>query len=64
MIDHTGVSVSDVAASKAFHPAALAGLGHARLREAHDRPNDHGAFVHDPDGHNIEAVCHDAEDPS
>jgi hypothetical protein len=26
---------------------------------AHNQPNYHGAFVLDPDGHNIEAVCHD-----
>ncbi|HTD90689.1 MAG TPA: VOC family protein, partial [Burkholderiales bacterium] len=23
-------------------------------------PNYYGAFVLDPDGHNVEAVCHDA----
>lgn len=27
---------------------------------AHYHPNYYGAFLHDPDGHNIEAVCHDA----
>ena len=27
------------------------------LRE-HYHPNYYGAFVFDPDGHNIEAVCH------
>jgi catechol 2,3-dioxygenase-like lactoylglutathione lyase family enzyme len=26
---------------------------------AHYHPNYYGAFVLDPDGHNIEAVCHD-----
>ena len=31
---------------------------------AHYHPNYYGAFVHDPDGHNIEAVCHDPEDHS
>lgn len=30
------------------------------LRE-HYRPNYCGAFVLDPDGHNIEAVCREAE---
>ena len=25
---------------------------------AHYHPNYYGAFVLDPDGHNIEAVCH------
>jgi catechol 2,3-dioxygenase-like lactoylglutathione lyase family enzyme len=120
MIDHTGVSVSDVARSKAFYRAALAPLGYAVLAEVGDfagfgvppkpdfwigkgtpntppvhvafraetravvdafhkaalaaggrdngppglRPHYHanyyGAFVLDPDGHNIEAVCHAA----
>ncbi len=131
MIDHTGVSVSDFAASKAFYTAALGAIGYAKLAEfgpevtgsvavagfgeppkpdfwiatgtpnrpalhvafrvasravvrafhaaaieaggtcngppgirAHYHPNYYGAFVHDPDGHNIEAVCHDPEDHS
>ena len=29
-----------------------------------NHPNYHGAFVHDLDGHSIEAVCHDPEDHS
>ncbi len=131
MIDHTGVSVRDFAASKAFYTAALAAIGYAKLLEfgpevtgsvavagfgeppkpdfwiyagapnrpaihvafrvatraqvrafhaaalaaggqdngppgirAHYHPNYYGAFVHDLDGHNIEAVCHDPEDHS
>ena len=118
MIDHTGVTVSDVAKSKSFYRAALAPLGYTLLMEFGDaagfgvapkpdfwigegtldgwprhvafradtravvdgfyraamgaggrdngapglRPHYHanyyGAFVLDPDGHNIEAVCH------
>lgn len=130
MIDHTGVTVSDYAASKAWYAAALAPIGYALLYEvpksvtgpadvggfgevatkkpdfwinaapgltpnrpaihiafradsrakvdafykaaiaaggrdngapgvrAHYHPNYYGAFVLDPDGHNIEAVCH------
>ncbi len=121
MIDHSGVSVSDVAKSKAFYLAALAPLGYTVLMEferfagfgvapkpdfwigqgkpnvppihiafrAESRakvdafykaamaaggsdngapgprpqyhPGYYGAFVLDPDGHNIEAVCHTAE---
>lgn len=127
MIDHTGVSVSNFAASKAFYIRALAAIGYELLMElpaaitgSHDvagfglppkpdfwigsgkpnvppihiafrvnsraivdafykaalvaggrdngppglRPHYHanyyGAFVLDPDGHNIEAVCHEA----
>jgi catechol 2,3-dioxygenase-like lactoylglutathione lyase family enzyme len=126
MIDHTGVSVSDFAASKAFYTKALqpigyellldlsaeltghgaaAGFGappkpdfwigsgtpnappiHVAFRVASRaqvdafyraalaaggrdngapglrpdyHPNYYGAFVLDPDGHNIEAVCHE-----
>ncbi len=118
MIDHSGVSVSDVVRSKAFYGAALAPLGYATLMEfeqfagfgvapkpdfwigqgtpnvppvhiafradtraavdafhraaiaaggrdngppglrPHYHANYYGAFVLDPDGHNIEAVCH------
>jgi catechol 2,3-dioxygenase-like lactoylglutathione lyase family enzyme len=118
MIDHTGVTVSNVTRSKVFYRAALAPLGYELLLEfeqfagfgvppkpdfwiGQGTPNDpavhvafradsramvdafyeaamaaggndngppgprphyhenyYGAFVLDPDGHNIEAVCH------
>ena len=127
MIDHTGISVSDFARSKAFYIAALAPIGSELILEfpaevtlhndaagfgippkpdfwlasgtpnvppvhiafrvgsraevdafyaaaikaggkdngkpgvrPHYHPNYYGAFVLDPDGHNIEAVCHDS----
>jgi catechol 2,3-dioxygenase-like lactoylglutathione lyase family enzyme len=45
----------------AFHAAALAAGGKDNgapgLRHQY-HPNYYGAFVIDPDGHNIEAVCH------
>ena len=130
MIDHTGLSVSNFAKSKAFYSAALAPIGYAMLMEfpaaitkstdvagfgespkpdfwisggepnkppihiafrvssramvdafykaaleagatdngppgirAHYHPDYYGAFVLDPDGHNIEAVCHEAPSP-
>lgn len=126
MIDHTGVSVSDFARSKAFYQQALAPLGYVLMMEfpasvtggtdvagfgeppkpdfwisrgtpnqppihiafraasralvdafyqaamaaggrdngapglrPHYHPDYYGAFVLDPDGHNVEAVCHD-----
>lgn len=47
-----------------FYRAALAAGGRDNgepgLRE-HYHSNYYGAFVIDPDGHNIEAVCHDLE---
>jgi catechol 2,3-dioxygenase-like lactoylglutathione lyase family enzyme len=124
MIDHTGVSASDFAASKAFYTKALGAIGYQLIKEfpasvtgsvdvagfgepgkpdfwmagkkpgekmhvafrvstrelvrkfheaalaaggrdnggpgvrAHYHPHYYGAFVLDPDGHNIEAVCH------
>jgi catechol 2,3-dioxygenase-like lactoylglutathione lyase family enzyme len=117
MIDHIGVSVRDLARSRAFYDAALAPLGYAVLAEfpgaigmgrnpkpdlwlaegprlaathiaiaadsrdavaafhvaalaaggkdnggpglrAIYHPSYFGAFVLDPDGHNLEAVCH------
>jgi len=45
----------------AFHRAALAAGGKdngAPGLRAHYHPNYYGAFVLDPDGHNVEAVCH------
>jgi catechol 2,3-dioxygenase-like lactoylglutathione lyase family enzyme len=119
MIDHIGISVSDLERSVAFYEKALAPLGYKLIRKFEGfaagfgkdgkpdfwigpgkisqpvhvafradqrsivkafyeaamaaggkdngppgtRPMYHehyyGAFVHDPDGHNIEAVCHD-----
>ncbi|HYA73050.1 MAG TPA: VOC family protein [Roseiarcus sp.] len=48
----------------AFHAAALAAgardNGAPGLRP-HCHPNYYGAFAIDPDGHNIEAVCHSPE---
>ena len=44
-----------------FHQAALAAGGvdnGAPGLRAHYHPNYYGAFILDPDGHNIEAVCH------
>ncbi len=61
----TGVHVAFAAASRehvdAFHAAALeAGAtdnGGPGMREIY-HPNYYGAFVLDPDGNNVEAVCH------
>ena len=62
MIDHTGFMVSDVARSKAFYVRALAPLGYEVIMElsaAMTGRGYYGAYVLDPDGHNVEAVCHD-----
>ncbi|MGH6948358.1 MAG: VOC family protein [Kiloniellales bacterium] len=58
---HVAFVAKDRAAVRAFHAAALvAGArdnGAPGLRPEY-HPTYYGAFVVDPDGHNIEAVCH------
>lgn len=60
---HVAFSAPDRATVDAFHAAALAAGGSDNgapgVREIY-HPNYYGAFVLDPDGHNIEAVCHEA----
>ena len=58
---HIAFAAKDRATVDAFHAAALAAGGRdngAPGIRAHYHPNYYGAFVLDPDGHNIEAVCH------
>lgn len=59
---HLAWRAADRAAVGAFHRAALAAGGRDNggpgLRP-HYHPNYYGAFVIDPDGNNVEAVCHD-----
>jgi len=61
---HICLRAPDTAAVDAFYAAALkAGArdnGAPGLRP-HYHPNYYGAFAFDPDGHNIEAVCHRPE---
>ena len=61
---HIAFRVPSRAAVNAFHKAALAAGGRDNgapgLRPNY-HPNYYGAFVLDPDGHNIEAVCHEAQ---
>lgn len=60
---HIAFRAADRAAVDAFHAAALAAGGTdngAPGVRPHYHPHYYGAFVRDPDGHNIEAVCHSA----
>lgn len=61
---HVAFSAPDRATVDAFHTAAIAAGGRDNggpgLRP-HYHPTYYGAFVLDPDGHNIEAVCHRPE---
>jgi catechol 2,3-dioxygenase-like lactoylglutathione lyase family enzyme len=59
---HVAFRAASRAAVDAFHRAALAAGGRdngAPGVRPHYHPNYYGAFVLDPDGYNIEAVCHD-----
>ena len=58
---HIAFRVETRALVDAFYKAALAAGGTdngAPGIRAHYHQNYYGAFVRDPDGHNIEAVCH------
>jgi catechol 2,3-dioxygenase-like lactoylglutathione lyase family enzyme len=57
---HIAILADDRAAVDAFHAAAIAAGGKdngAPGIRAHYHADYYGAFVFDPDGHNIEAVC-------
>jgi catechol 2,3-dioxygenase-like lactoylglutathione lyase family enzyme len=59
---HVALIATDRAAVDAFHRSALAAGGRdngAPGLRVHYHPNYYAAFVLDPDGHNIEAVCHE-----
>jgi len=58
---HIAFASPDRATVDAFHAAALAAGGRDNGKPGlrpHYHANYYGAFVLDPDGHNIEAVCH------
>ena len=62
---HIAFSAADRAAVRAFFDAAVAAgaevLHEPRLWPEY-HPDYYGAFVRDPDGNNVEAVCHLADD--
>lgn len=58
---HVAILAKNRAAVDAFYHAAITAGGRdngAPGIRAHYHPDYYGAFVLDPDGHNIEAVCH------
>jgi catechol 2,3-dioxygenase-like lactoylglutathione lyase family enzyme len=63
---HVAFIAPDRTAVDAFHRAALAAGGQdngAPGLRLHYYANYYGAFVLDPDGHNVEAVCHQPVGP-
>lgn len=61
---HVAFAAADRASVRAFFNAAVA-AGAEVLHEPAEHPEYHaayyGAFVRDPDGNNVEAVCHQPE---
>ena len=57
MIDHVTIRVSNIERAKEFYAKTLLPLGYSLQYE----DNYFGAFAIDPDGNNIEAVCHKSE---
>lgn len=57
---HIAFQAPDRATVQRFHTAALAagGRNHGAPGERHYHPGYYAAFVHDPDGNNIEVVDH------
>jgi catechol 2,3-dioxygenase-like lactoylglutathione lyase family enzyme len=58
---HVAITAKDRAVVDDFYRAAIAAGGKdngAPGLRPHYHPNYYGAFVLDPDGHNVEAVCH------
>jgi catechol 2,3-dioxygenase-like lactoylglutathione lyase family enzyme len=61
---HIAFTAENSAAVDAFHAAAVehgAEVLHEPRLWPEYHPNYYGAFVRDPDGNNVEAVCHSAE---
>jgi catechol 2,3-dioxygenase-like lactoylglutathione lyase family enzyme len=61
---HVAFAVADRALVDAFHQAALAAGGRDNGQPGlrpHYHPHYYAAFVLDPDGINVEAVCHRSE---
>lgn len=61
---HVAITAQNRAAVNAFYQAAIAAGGRDNGKPGlrpHYHENYYGAFVLDPDGHNIEAVCHKPE---
>jgi catechol 2,3-dioxygenase-like lactoylglutathione lyase family enzyme len=55
MLDHVAIQCTDLARSAAFYDAVLQPLGGRRMMDFDE------AIGYDPDGNNVEAVCHSPE---
>lgn len=62
---HLAFSAADPATVRAFYDEAMAAGAeslHAPRQWPEYHPGYYGAFVRDPDGNNVEAVCHHAQE--
>ena len=57
MIDHVAIVVSEFEQSRPLYVEALGPRGYELVMEFDDRALGFAA-LHDPDGNNVEAVCH------
>jgi catechol 2,3-dioxygenase-like lactoylglutathione lyase family enzyme len=57
MLDHLSIQCDDLEASRVFYDAVLEPLGGGRVMEF----GPVVGYVRDPDGNNVEAVCHSPE---
>jgi hypothetical protein len=57
VLDHLSIQCRDVGPAAAFNDIVL----HEPRLFPEYHPSYYGAFVRDPDGNNIEAVCHTPE---
>ncbi len=58
MIDHTGINVSNIALSKNFYEEVLKTLGYRVCLDLETAVGFGARNIPDPDGYNIDAVCH------
>lgn len=66
MFSHVTLGIYDFAKAEPLYDAIMAALTHDRSDEGlpglrpHYQPNYSGAYVRDPEGNKLQAVCHGA----
>jgi catechol 2,3-dioxygenase-like lactoylglutathione lyase family enzyme len=76
LLDHVSITVRDLERARGFYDAVMAVLGAEKVYDRPDavgdagapglRPNYHpayfAAFLEDPEGNRVEAVCHSGDE--
>jgi catechol 2,3-dioxygenase-like lactoylglutathione lyase family enzyme len=60
VLNHVSIAVPSIDAARSFYDAVMAALG-VRKVQAQYHEHYYGAFLLDPAGNRVEAVCHRAE---